>query len=167
RILTQPPRELVTVHGRHQNVGDDQVRPLRSRQCERLGAVAGFKAFMPPISQQRHQQVPIRRAVIDNQYCGHQVSRLVAGSHDRQRAQISASASRFFCVYFRKVGTSGGFLSGITMSSSPHDCGVRNNTASLDVSSATITRAATVVSITRPSPLLLEPEEVLDPKAVR
>ena len=63
--------ELVAIHGRHEDIADDQVGPSASHEVERLAAVGRLEHRVPVMSQQRDKEVPIDRASFGNQDAGH------------------------------------------------------------------------------------------------
>ena len=71
RVRAQAAHELVTVHRRHQHVRDDERRPLRPHDLERVGAVRGLERLVSPILEQRDHQLAVRRVVVDDKNLGH------------------------------------------------------------------------------------------------
>ncbi len=64
RVELQPPRQLVAVHLRHQDVGDDQLRPVLARALQRLPAVGGRHHAVPGGLEQRRHRVAVRPVVV-------------------------------------------------------------------------------------------------------
>jgi hypothetical protein len=67
--------KFVAVHGRHQDVGDDQVGALGAHDREGGRAVAGFEQAVAEEAEQVQQEFAIAGAVVDDQYGGHQYAR--------------------------------------------------------------------------------------------
>ncbi len=75
-LLLGPQRldEMVAVHARHQDVGDDQVGPLAARQRQAVDAVGGGQQAVLLEAQQGQQELPVQHMVVDDQDCGHAAS---------------------------------------------------------------------------------------------
>ncbi|MNM31227.1 hypothetical protein D3C81_417990 [compost metagenome] len=60
--------ELVAIHVRHEDVGDDQVRPLGAHDVERIGAVGRFQQAVAAVAQQGCEEFAVQHMIIDDQY---------------------------------------------------------------------------------------------------
>src|SRR5689334_23680350 len=56
---------LVTIHARHVNIQQNQVRPLSPRRCDSFLAVVGLDRLVTKRGQQIHHQLQIGRIVLD------------------------------------------------------------------------------------------------------
>ena len=65
-FLFQAPGQSETIHLRHLDVGDDQIRSGLANLDQRFLAIAHFSDLIS--SERSLDQVPHRRLVIDNQY---------------------------------------------------------------------------------------------------
>jgi len=67
RIGAQLLHELVAVHGRHQDVGDDQVGALGAHQRQAVRAVDRFQQAVAGEAEQGLQELAVGGAVVDDQ----------------------------------------------------------------------------------------------------
>ena len=72
-VGAQLPHELKAVHGRHQDVGDHQVRPLGTDQGQRLGAIGRLQRLMAAVPDEGHHQGAVGGEVIDDEDLCHAV----------------------------------------------------------------------------------------------
>ncbi len=79
RLRPKLPRELEAVHGRHQDVGDDQLRPFGAHDLERGGAIGGLHQCVPGMAEQRQQELTIEGPIIDNENFCHRLWALHRG----------------------------------------------------------------------------------------
>ena len=71
RIETNLFEELEAVHDRHEHVGNHQVGLLGADGREPFAAIRRFEHLVPVITQQRHQEGPVGRDVVDDQNARH------------------------------------------------------------------------------------------------
>ena len=62
-VFAQPAHELVAVHARHDDIGDQQIGLLGAQQVERFHAVGCFEQAVLAAFQQQQQQLPRFRIV--------------------------------------------------------------------------------------------------------
>jgi hypothetical protein len=72
RLGAQLLDELVAIHRRHQDVGDDEVGQFGARDGQRAGAVFGFEDAVPGQAEQGAQIAAVAGPVVDNQNGRHQ-----------------------------------------------------------------------------------------------
>lgn len=66
-IRFEAPRELQTVHGRHEHVGQDEIVATRQCVCEARGAVVLTNHLVSERPQKITDEVAIRRVVLDDE----------------------------------------------------------------------------------------------------
>ena len=66
-ITAQFSHEFVAIHLRHENVGNDQIGLFFADHFERFCATVRLKQAMPEMCQQRHENPPMGRAIIDDE----------------------------------------------------------------------------------------------------
>src|SRR5207245_2296663 len=71
RIGTELADELVAVHSRHENVGNDQVGSLRPHYRQTLRAAGRLQEPVAGVLEESGQELALRRLVIDYQDRGH------------------------------------------------------------------------------------------------
>ena len=73
-VGAQLPHELKAVHGRHQDVGDHQVRPLGTDQGQRLGAIGRLQRLVAAVPDERDHKRAVGGEVINDEDLCHAVS---------------------------------------------------------------------------------------------
>src|ERR1700719_5027008 len=96
-IKAQFSHEFVAIHLRHENVGNDKVGFFIPRHFERLRPTLRLKQAMTAVFQQRHENPPIGRAIIDNEDSFHGLNIAAASVHP-----TGAEITCFGCVKSRK-----------------------------------------------------------------
>ena len=67
RIETKLSDELIAVHHRHEHVGNHQIRTIGVNGGQRLAAIRRLEEAVSLMTQQRHEEDPVGRHVVDDQ----------------------------------------------------------------------------------------------------
>ena len=79
--------ELVAIHGRHQDVADDQMGPLALDECERFGAVRRLENAVPLIPEQRGKEESIDGAI----FCDEDARHVPQSARNAEAMNLSTS----------------------------------------------------------------------------
>jgi hypothetical protein len=66
-IRSQLPREFVAVHGRHEDVGNDEIRLLGPSRRKTVETIGCFDQQMTLAIEQCHAQLAVRGVVVNDQ----------------------------------------------------------------------------------------------------
>ena len=59
--------EFVAVHVRHEDIGDDQVRPLGAQYFQRVGTIGRLQQAVAAVAQQCGQEFAVQHMIVDDQ----------------------------------------------------------------------------------------------------
>ena len=73
RVGSQFLHKLITVHGRNEDIRDDQMGTLSARDLQCLTSILSLNNMMSGVTEQSPQKLPVGRRAINYEYGSHKI----------------------------------------------------------------------------------------------